>query len=318
MENYEKPYFMNPWYKLHAGKRVFNRQLGRREQHAFHVLGLSKIPIFVGSLVGLLAITFVAKLHPSYDFTGLVLFNFVLARFYPNYQIEGIDDIDTEIDVKLLALLLLLITVIWAWGYELVMEATYQGHHTRQVQRGIKLGFALFLLSEAMLFFPFFWAFLHGTLSPSIALGGVWPGPGLEQEVLSPWRLPLVNTTVLLSSGVALVSAHRSILAGYRQMVLNSLCVAILLGILFSWLQFIEYGLTLFTISDGLYGSTFFMLTGLHGFHVIVGTWLLLIAYWRVSQDHFTRTHHVGFETAAWYWHFVDIVWLGVFTCVYF
>jgi heme/copper-type cytochrome/quinol oxidase subunit 3 len=91
--------------------------------------------------------------------------------------------------------------------------------------------------------------------------------------------------------------------------------ISIFFGILFSWLQYIEYGLTAFTITDGLYGSSFFLLTGLH---VIVGTWLLIVSYWRTSQDHFTRTHHVGFETAAWYWHSVDVVWLGVFSCVYF
>jgi heme/copper-type cytochrome/quinol oxidase subunit 3 len=129
--------------------------------------------------------------------------------------------------------------------------------------------------------------------------------------------LPFVNTIVLLCSGVAVVSAHRAIVSGQKSVVLNMLYLAVSFGIFFSWLQFIEYGLTRFTISDGLYGSSFFMLTGLHGFHVIVGTTLLVISYIRMADNGFSTQHHIGFETSAWYWHFVDVVWLGVFVFVY-
>lgn len=120
--------------------------------------------------------------------------------------------------------------------------------------------------------------------------------------------LPLLNTVVLLCSGVAIIGAHRAIITGHKTMILNTLYTAISLGILFSLLQFLEYGLTKFTINDGLYGSVFFMLTGLHGFHVIVGTTLLIISYFRTADSNFSTSHHIGFETAAWYWHFVDVV----------
>jgi len=169
-----------------------------------------------------------------------------------------------------------------------------------------------------MLFFPFFWTFFHASLSPAVTIGAIWPPIGIKDlETLDPFMLPLVNTIVLLSSGIALVAAHRAIILGYKSFVLNMMYLAISLGIFFSWLQFVEYGLTKFTINDGIYGSIFFMLTGLHGFHVIVGTTLLIISYWRVAANNLSRRHHIGFETAAWYWHFVDIVWLGVYAFVY-
>lgn len=205
-----------------------------------------------------------------------------------------------------------------AWSYNLMIEARSGGHHTFRVQLALKYGMLLFLVSEAMLFFPFFWSFFHGALSPSVAIGGVWPPVGIKDiEVLDPFMLPLVNTIVLLCSGVAIVGAHRAIISGYRSIVVNMMYLAISFGIFFSWLQFLEYGLTKFTINDSLYGSSFFMLTGLHGFHVIVGTTLLVISYVRAANYDFSTGHHIGFETAAWYWHFVDVVWLGVFALVY-
>jgi heme/copper-type cytochrome/quinol oxidase subunit 3 len=312
-----KLFWLSENFKNRATELASNSEIGKKEQHAFHILGLSKLPMFIGTLVGLLALTFITKLQYTSDFSQLSITSWVISSLYPSYFVSTMG-VDTEVDIKLLTIFLALLIVLWSWARELTVEATYQGHHTAQVQSGLKLGVLLFLLSEAMLFFPFFWAFFHGTLSPSIALGGVWPGVGVDVEVLNPFLLPFVNTVVLLSSGLALVSAHRAILAGYKRVVMNSLFISILFGILFSWLQYLEYGLTLFTITDGLYGSSFFLLTGLHGFHVIVGTCLLLISYWRVTQDHFTRNHHIGFEAAAWYWHFVDVVWLGVFSCVYF
>lgn len=158
----------------------------------------------------------------------------------------------------------------------------------------------LFLLSEAMLFFPFFWAFFHTSLAPTIAVGCVWPPVGIKGlETLNPFMLPFVNTVVLLTSGVSLVAAHRAILGGCRETLVNSLFITILLGILFSWLQFIEYGITKYTINDGTFGSTFFMLTGLHGFHVIVGTCLLMATYIRSVLNHFSKQHHILFECAA-------------------
>jgi len=213
-------------------------------------------------------------------------------------------------------MVVLLITIISLWGARVIKEGL-KGLHVSLVQKTFQLGMVLFIVSEAMLFFPFFWSFFHASLAPSIEIGGVWPPVGIDEEVLNPFLLPLVNTIVLLSSGVSIVSAHRSLVAGFQTIAINSMYITIMFGILFSWLQFLEYGLTKFAIIDGIYGSVFFMLTGLHGFHVVVGTILLCIVYWRLINHQFSTSQHIGFETAAWYWHFVDVIWLGVFSFIY-
>jgi len=284
--------------------------------HPYHVLTDSKLPIFVATFAGLLATTFVTKLH-NISFSASNDFSWAAYNILSPFFSTSLYDI-VSFDKLVLFFLSLVVITMGSWSYNLIKESTTGGHHTQRVQKALMYGMLLFLISEAMLFFPFFWAFFHGALSPAISIGGVWPPVGIKDiEVLDAFMLPLVNTIVLLSSGVALVSAHRGIVSGHKAVVLNMLYLAISLGIFFSWLQFIEYGLTKFSISDGLYGSVFFMLTGLHGFHVIVGTTLLLISYWRVIANTFSTNHHIGFETAAWYWHFVDIVWLFVFAFVY-
>lgn len=292
----------------------------KNSQHPFHVLGSSKLPVFMAAFVGGLAISVIIKLQNISNMTkfmavgaGIMEPFFMVSGALPNTELP-----DSVIDSRILTFLVLILITIWAWGRELVREATFEGYHTKNVQIGLGYGMLLFLLSEAMLFFPFFWSFFHASLSPAITVGGVWPPEGIRfEETLDAFMLPLVNTVVLLTSGVALVAAHRAIIAGCKPIVLNGLYTAISLGILFSWLQYLEYGLTKYTITDGMFGSTFFMLTGLHGFHVIVGTILLLISYWRAVQNHFSRQHHVLFELAAWYWHFVDVVWLFVFAFLY-
>lgn len=291
--------------------------ISQTQQHPFHVLTSSWLPVVIASLSGSLALIFITKLHsaetPNLNiFSGVALF-----ILEPLFSING-QLSHTSINSVILNLIASLILSMWFWSRSLFTESTQEGHHTSLVQLALKYGMLLFLVSEAMLFFPFFWSFFHGSLAPSIALGAVWPPIGISKlETLDPFMLPLVNTLVLVCSGVAVISAHRGILYGSKSIVFNMVFLSISYGIFFSWLQFLEYGLTKFTINDGLYGSTFFMLTGLHGFHVIVGTSLLLIAYWRVSINNFSTVHHTGFETSAWYWHFVDIVWLGVFIFVY-
>jgi heme/copper-type cytochrome/quinol oxidase subunit 3 len=290
------------------------------QQHPFHVLSSSKLPVFISTFVGCLALTVIVKLQ---NISNVAKFSIISADIMePFFSVTGAmpstELPDSIVDMRIVQLLTLLLITIWAWGRELVREATFEGWHTEDVVIGLYIGMILFLASEAMLFFPFFWAFFHASLSPAITVGGIWPPEGIRlEETLDPFMLPLVNTVVLLTSGVALVAAHRAILAGCKAIVVNGLYIAISLGILFSWLQYLEYGLTKYTITDGLFGSTFFMLTGLHGFHVIVGTCLLLIAYWRAVQNHFSRQHHALFEFAAWYWHFVDVVWLFVFAFLY-
>jgi len=286
------------------------------QQHPFHVLTSSKLPIFISILAGGLALSLIAKLH-AIEAINLSAFSFVASQLLePAFSTGSLYSFSANLTI--LFLMAVLTIAMWCWSWNLFRESTSEGHHTLRVQLALKYGMLLFLVSEAMLFFPFFWAFFHGSLSPAVALGAIWPPVGINHlETLDPFMLPLVNTLVLLCSGVAVVGAHRAILYGHKTIVFNMLYLAISFGIFFSWLQFLEYGLTKFTINDGLYGSVFFMLTGLHGFHVIVGTSLLLISYWRIAVNNFSTTHHIGFETAAWYWHFVDVVWLGVYTFIH-
>ena len=210
---------------------------------------------------------------------------------------------------------LLILYTMFVWWRDIIREATYQGHHTTTVQAGLKSCMILFIVSEIMFFFAFFWAFFHSSLAPTIEIGAMWPPKGIE--VLNPWEIPFLNTVILLTSGASVTWANHAILAGQRSQAMLSLLVTILLASVFTGFQVMEYIEAPFTISDGVYGSTFFLATGFHGFHVFVGTIFLLVCLVRVYKNHFTVNHHFGFEAAAWYWHFVDVVWLFLFVAIY-
>jgi len=201
------------------------------------------------------------------------------------------------------------------WFKDIIKEATYERHHTKAVQIGLRLGFILFIASEVMFFFSFFWAFFHCSLSPSIQIGSIWPPLGIH--VISPWGIPFYNTCVLLYSGLAVTLAHHAILAGRFNIFYECLEITIHLGIIFTLFQAYEYVNASFTISDSVYGSLFYVMTGFHGLHVLVGTIFLIVCLYRAHMNHFTIKGHIGFEMAAWYWHFVDVVWLFLFICVY-
>ena len=201
------------------------------------------------------------------------------------------------------------------WWRDVIREATFEGHHTSTVQTGLKYGMLLFIVSEIMFFFAFFWAFFHSALAPTIEIGAMWPPKGIE--VLNPWEIPFINTVILLTSGATVTWAHHAILGGKKQEVIVSLLFTIALASVFTGFQAMEYVEAPFTITDGVYGSTFYLATGFHGFHVFVGTVFLSICLVRTLKDHFTKAHHFGFEAAAWYWHFVDVVWLFLFVAIY-
>lgn len=201
------------------------------------------------------------------------------------------------------------------WWRDIIREGTFQGEHTRAVRNGLRLGRILFIVSEVRLFFAFFWAFFHASLNPTPAIGAVWPPKGIE--VRNPWLIPLLNTSLLLTSGASLTWSHSALLAGYRVETITSLIITIFFAILFTGFQAYEYLNAPFSISDGVYGSVFYRLTGLHGFHVIIGTIFLAVSLYRTWRYHFTTTVHVGYECAAWYWHFVDVVWIFLFLAVY-
>lgn len=201
------------------------------------------------------------------------------------------------------------------WWRDVIREATFEGHHTLVVQKGLRYGMLLFILSEVMFFFAFFWGFFHSSLAPTVEIGSEWPPRAIE--TFNPWEVPLLNTIILLSSGATITWAHHAILAGNRENALLGLEATIGLAVAFTILQGFEYIESAFDISDGIYGATFFMSTGFHGFHVIIGTIFITVCAVRLYFYHFTREHHFGFEAAAWYWHFVDVVWLFLFAVIY-
>nr|YP_009116608.1 cytochrome c oxidase subunit 3 [Polynemus paradiseus]BAQ20935.1 cytochrome c oxidase subunit 3 [Polynemus paradiseus] len=213
-----------------------------------------------------------------------------------------------------LGLTLLLLTM-YQWWRDVIREATFQGHHTLPVQKGLRLGMVLFITSEVLFFAGFFWAFYHSSLAPTPELGGVWPPTGIM--TLDPFEVPLLNTAVLLASGVTVTWAHHSIVEGNRKEAIQALVLTVILGLYFTALQAMEYLEAPFTIADGVYGSTFFVATGFHGLHVIIGSTFLAVCLLRQIWYHFTTQHHFGFEAAAWYWHFVDVVWLFLYVSIY-
>jgi cytochrome c oxidase subunit 3 len=205
---------------------------------------------------------------------------------------------------------------MFVWWRDVIREATYEGHHTFAVQHGLRYGMILFIVSEIMFFLAFFWAFFHSSLAPTVEIGAIWPPKGIE--VLNPWEIPFLNTVILLSSGASVTWAHHAILAGNRSQGILGLVFTVLLAMVFTGFQALEYLEAPFSISDGVYGSTFFLATGFHGFHVFIGTLFLFVCLLRLLYKHFTREHHFGFEAAAWYWHMVDVVWLFLFVCIYY
>lgn len=210
----------------------------------------------------------------------------------------------------------MILFVMFVWWRDIIREATLEGQHTKRVQLGLRWGVILFIVSEVMFFFAFFWAFFHSSLNPSISLGGVWPP--YNMVILNPWSIPLLNTVLLLTSGASVTCCHHLIVRGGQNgFALLTLELTVLLASIFTALQGYEYMSAPFTISDSVYGSTFYMATGFHGFHVLVGTIFLAVCWYRIKRGHFTIESHFGFEAAAWYWHFVDVVWLFLFVTIY-
>jgi len=201
------------------------------------------------------------------------------------------------------------------WWVDVIRETIFEGFHTCTVQNGLRFGMLLFIASEVMFFFAFFLTFFYSSLNPSNNVGGIWPP--LFLNVLNPWKIPLLNTIILLSSGAAITWTHNSLLNSNKKNSLNSLIITLFLAIIFTYLQKYEYQSASLTLADGIYGSIFYLITGFHGFHVLIGTTFLGNCLTRICFDQTTSNHHVGFEAAAWYWHFVDIVWLFLFVTIY-
>jgi len=225
--------------------------------------------------------------------------------------------------------LLIVIYTMYCWWRDVIREAEYGGHHTPVVQIHMRYGMILFIASEVMFFVAWFWAYFDAAFFPdevtqvarTTLLGGQWPPVPTEDgrfiSTFDPWGLPLVNTLILLTSGTTITWAHHALLHNDRKGVVWGLACTVVLGILFTVCQAFEYAHAAFSFAGHIYGSAFFMATGFHGFHVIVGTIFLIVTLLRALAGQFTPHQHFGFEAAAWYWHFVDVVWLFLFTCLY-
>ncbi|GAA6211048.1 cytochrome c oxidase subunit 3 [Hyphomicrobiales bacterium 4NK60-0047b] len=235
----------------------------------------------------------------------------------------------------------LVILTMFLWWRDVVKEAEKNGDHTPVVQIHNRYGMILFIASEVMFFVAWFWAFFDISLFPGLgdeviktaggaeaALGqvtrnevtqGVFPPVGTE--TFNPWKLPLVNTLILLLSGTTVTWAHHAMLKDDRKGLIWGLLLTVILGVIFTICQVYEYMHAGFAFSNenggNIYGSVFYMATGFHGFHVVVGTITLAVMMFRAMAGHFTAKQHFGFEAAAWYWHFVDVVWLFLFACIY-
>nr|YP_009673882.1 cytochrome c oxidase subunit III [Amblyomma javanense]QDC21270.1 cytochrome c oxidase subunit III [Amblyomma javanense] len=210
---------------------------------------------------------------------------------------------------------LILIFSSFQWWRDVSREGSFQGFHTILVLQGLKLGMLLFIVSEIFFFISFFWAFFHSSLAPSMEIGGNWPPKGIFP--FNPFEIPLLNSVILISSGVSVTWAHHSIMNGNYKMTLFSLKITIFLGMTFTFFQMFEYFQAQFFMNDGIFGSTFFMTTGFHGIHVIIGSIFLMVTLIRIKKNLISTSHFFGFEASAWYWHFVDVVWLFLFTFMY-
>jgi len=212
--------------------------------------------------------------------------------------------------------LILLVSTMSFWFRDIISEGTFLGDHTLAVQKGLNLGIILFIVSEALFFMAVFWAFFHSALTPTVELGAQWPPIGIEP--VNPFELPLLNTVILLSSGATITYAHHSLIQGKREGALYGSIATVLLAVIFTFFQGVEYSVSSFTISDGAFGTCFFFGTGFHGFHVIIGTIFLAVGLWRIYDYQLTDNHHLGYEGGILYWHFVDVVWLALYFLLYY
>ena len=215
--------------------------------------------------------------------------------------------------------LVMVLYVMFGWWADVVSEAQ-AGDHTPVVKIGLRYGFIMFIMSEVMFFAAWFWTFFKHRLYPmgpeSPIKDGVWPPEGIV--TFDPWHLPFINTLILLLSGVAVTWAHHAFVhENDRKTAINGLAVAVVLGVIFSFLQAYEYSHAAFGLGDTAYASAFYLATGFHGFHVIIGTIFLTVCLLRLVNGQMDQEKHIGFEAAAWYWHFVDVVWLFLFALVY-
>lgn len=261
------------------------------KKHPFHLVDPSPWPLLASFAAGLLAVGAVFFMHDT-EIAGVAV------------GLKGV-----------IAGLIALCLVAFFWWKDIVHEAFVQKAHSAVAKIGLRYGMLLFIASEVMFFAAFFWAFFDASLFPKEAIGFVWPPVGTE--VIPAFDLPLLMTMILLLSGCTVTWAHHEMLIGNMKEAARALFYTVILGVVFMFFQVYEYHHAAFGFNENVFGSTFYMATGFHGFHVFVGTIFLAVCYFRTLKGHFTKDSHFGFEAAAWYWHFVDVVWLFLFVAVY-
>lgn len=264
------------------------------QQHPFHLVELSKWPILTA--FSLLAVTL-----------GAVM---LMHKHFGGGYIASIGFVS-------------LIFCTYSWWRDVIKEGVIEHRHTNPVRQGLRIGMGLFILSEIMFFFVFFWSFFKASIFPVGILDGIWAikegnWPPVGIETLDPWDVPFMNTLILLLSGTTVTWAHYALEENNQKDCVKALGFTIILGMLFTSLQAYEYYHASFHLHDGIYGSNFYMATGFHGMHVMIGTIFLTVCYFRAKKGHFFNGNgYLGFEFAAWYWHFVDVVWLFLFAFIY-
>lgn len=259
--------------------------------HPYHLVNPSPWPMLASFAAGLTAVGAVLFMH-EVEWGGF------------NVGLKG-----------LLIGLVALILVSVFWWKDVIYEAVTEKAHSPIAKIGMRYGMALFIASEVMFFVAFFWAFFHASLFPTEAIGAVWPPVGIE--TFDPLDLPFLMTLILLLSGCSVTWAHHEMLEGNMDEAAKALGWTVFLGVFFTCFQMYEYSHATFGFGENIYGATFYMATGFHGFHVFVGTIFLAVCWARTVKGHFTKENHFGFEAAAWYWHFVDVVWLFLFVSIY-
>lgn len=265
------------------------------KKHPYHLVEPSPWPLLGALAAGLLAVGAVMYMH-DVEFGGVKV------------GLKG-----------LLIGLLSVLAVMFFWWKDVIYEAVVEKAHSSIAQIGMRYGMALFIASEVMFFVAFFWAFFDASIFPADAIGGVWPPEGMK--TVDPFDLPFLMTMILLLSGCTVTWAHHAILEDNQKEFRQALGLTVLLGVIFLGFQTYEYGHLIhdynYSFDQNVFTATFFMATGFHGFHVLIGTIFLFVCWLRAHKNHFNADQHFGFEAAAWYWHFVDVVWLFLFVAVY-
>lgn len=268
--------------------------------HPYHIVNPSIWPLVSAAAGGLLAVGGLMYMHDVHLFADPANGNAGIA--------VGLNGVYAGV--------LAVLFVMFGWWKDIIHESVVEKAHTPIAVVGLRYGMSLFIASEVMFFVAFFWAYFNAAFFPTEQIGFVWPPASIH--TIDPFDLPLMMTMILLLSGCTVTWAHHAILEGKNDQVVKALAMSVFLGVFFLGFQIYEYAHSHFVFTDGIYASTFFMATGFHGFHVFVGTVFLFVCWARAKKGHFTPKGHFGFEAAAWYWHFVDVVWLFLFLAIYY